>query len=226
LKAPREADWLDAKHLAKFLHFNTSKGQLLEVNRRKPFGESKLVSDASWADGEEDYRSCSGRRLKVNGYRVGYGTGIQPGLPALSSGESELRAMSQGSCELLFVIHILRWMGIEMGVKVEAIVANDASAALANARKLGPGRMRHVETQALFLKGLVRNGTVRLEKNTSQDNTADLHTKKLPAARFLELSKMIGVCTCDVNKFPKLQMKRVNVIADIRKLAQSETARA
>jgi len=55
LKAPREADWLDSKHLAKFLHFNTSKGQLLEVNRRKPFGESKLVSDASWADGEEDY---------------------------------------------------------------------------------------------------------------------------------------------------------------------------
>ena len=72
----------------------------------------------------------------------------------------------------------------------------------------------------------MRNGTVRLEKNTSQDNTADLHTKKLPAARFLELSKMIGVCTCDVNKFPKLQMRRVNVIADIRKLAQSETARA
>jgi hypothetical protein len=176
LKAPREADWLDAKYLAKFLHFNTSKGQRLEVDRSKPFGESKLVSNASWEDGEEDYRRCSGRRLKV--------------------------------------IHILRWMSIEINVKVEAIVANDSSAALANAGKLGPGRMRHEETQALFLKGLVRDGTVSLQKNTSQDNTQDLHMK-LPAAQFLEFSKMIGVSTCDENKFTKLPMKRVNVIANI-----------
>jgi hypothetical protein len=72
--------------------------------------------------------------------------------------------------------------------------------------------MRHVETQALFLEGLVRGGTVSLEKNTSQDNTADLHMKELPAARFLELREKIGVCTCDVNKFLKLLMKRENVI--------------
>jgi hypothetical protein len=103
-------------------------------------------------------------------------------------------------------------MDIEMNVKVEAIVANDSSAALANAGKLGPGRMRHVETQALFLEGLVRGGTVSLEKNTSQDNTADLHMKELPAACFLELREKIGVCTCDVNKFLKLLMKRENVI--------------
>jgi hypothetical protein len=152
---------------------------------------------------------------------LGFGTGVQPGLPALSSGEAELRAMSQGSCELLFVIHILRWMG----VKVNAIVANDASAALANARKLGPGRMRHVETQALFLKGLVRNGTVKLEKNTSKDNDADLHTKKLPAARFVELCKLIGVVKIDIALYPKLELKRVNKITDIRSLA-SKTVRA
>ena len=174
MKAPREADWLDAKHLAKFLHFNTSKGQRLEVDRSKPCGESKLVSNASWENGEKDYCRCSERLLKV--------------------------------------IHILRWKSIEINVKVEAIVANDSSAALANAGKLGPGRMRHVETQALFLEGLVRGGTVSLEKNTSQDNTADLHMKELPAARFLELREKIGVCTCDVNKFLKLLMKRENVI--------------
>jgi len=164
------------KHLAKFLHFDDTEGQRLEVDRSKPFGESKRVSNASWEEDEEDYRKCGERLLKV--------------------------------------IHILRWKGIEINVKVEAIVANDSSAALANAGKLGPGRMRHEETQALFLKGLVRDGTVSLQKNTSQDNTQDLHMK-LPAAHFLEFSKMIGVSTCDENKFTKLPMKRVNVIANI-----------
>eukprot|EP00969_Alexandrium_andersonii_P351522 15435628-Alexandrium_andersonii.AAC.1 len=65
-----------------------------------------------------------------------------------------------------------------MGWELKPTIFNDASAVLANAAKLGPGRMRHLEVQSLFVKEAVRKRRVRSVKETSQKNVPDVFAKK------------------------------------------------
>ena len=52
----------------------------------------------------------------------------------------------------------------EMGLLVRIKMKTDAQAALQNASKLGPGRIRHLELQAAYLKECVRKKLIHLEK--------------------------------------------------------------
>eukprot|EP00969_Alexandrium_andersonii_P131504 5815139-Alexandrium_andersonii.AAC.1 len=60
-------------------------------------------SDADWAGSRRDYRSTSGRCFFVGGMLVSMASNTQPGLPGLSSGESELRSLSAAASEALYL---------------------------------------------------------------------------------------------------------------------------
>eukprot|EP00974_Lingulodinium_polyedra_P078458 7597399-Lingulodinium_polyedra.AAC.1 len=99
--------------------------------------------DASW-----DVRSTTGVRVVVDDFKIHSLCQTQTGLPSLSSGESELRSLSAGAQLGLYVQTVFG----EFGHDMKLYLGSDASAALANASKLGPGRLKHVDRLALFVK--------------------------------------------------------------------------
>lgn len=106
----------------------------------------------------------------IGGGHVARLVDTQPGTPALSTGESELRALSRGVAEGQLLRHIFEDFGFE-GIRTK--VKSDASAALANAAKLERGRMRHVMVSSVYAKECVRRKQLMPAKVSSELNLAD-----------------------------------------------------
>ena len=96
---------------------------------------------------------------------------------ALSSGESELYALTKGASQALGFIALTR----DLGSYMHAVVHTDASATLGIVNRQGLGKLRHVKVQYLWLQEKVRDKTLEVVKIHGPDNPADLMTKYLPA---------------------------------------------
>ena len=157
--------------------------------------------DSVWA-GSSDLKSTSGVRITLMGMKIYSSSTTQRGLPALSSGEAELRSMSKAV--------VVREMGMELSI----VMRTDSAAALANASKLGPGRIRHLELQAAYLKECVRKRYVRIEKMSGKDNTSDILTKHYNAEVIRRMRPKIGIIT-SVNNYVEVPFTKVNDWKDI-----------
>ena len=104
---------------------------------------------------------------------LGHYSTTQLGLPALSSGEAELRSLTRAGCEGVYAKYLLS----EFGFKTTVKISGDASAALPAAAKLTGGRMRHSRACESFIKQLVKRKIVQLEKTGTKENTGDMMTK-------------------------------------------------
>jgi hypothetical protein len=95
----------------------------------------------------------------------------QAGVLELSSGASEMRALSNAAFEAVFARHVLEEFGVR---DVIPIIYSDTTAAFANTEKLGPGRMT--------LDGfghVVRRRQVRLGRIDKNLNIAGAATNRL-----------------------------------------------
>ena len=181
----------------------------------------KVFVDSDWAGDPDDARSTSGVRISYRNCKVMASSLTQHGVPALSSAEAELRAMSRGYCDGKFVQLLLQ----ELGVSARLELWGDSSAALSNAAKLGPGKLRHVVTSALLIKTAVRHKDVVLRKVPSELNLADMHTKYHGPARHLELCGLLSLRTAAdyteaIDGAKKVELKKLNVLRDIGPVAK------
>ena len=96
-------------------------------------------------------------------------------LIALSSAEAELYGTVRASCELLGCRSMARDYGKELGCRLYA----DASAALGIIQRLGLGKVRHLETNTLWVQQACRTKLIQYHKVPGEDNPADILTKHL-----------------------------------------------
>ena len=113
----------------------------------------------------------------------------QQGLPALSSGEAEIRASSRGASEGLLTQNILRGLGLDLPLRLWT----DSSAARQAARKLGVGRMRHLNVHDLFVQTLIEQKGATIHKIAGVENRADRLTKYPAKDMFEKMSVRIGI---------------------------------
>ena len=105
---------------------------------------------------------------------------------ALSSGEAEYYSMVKAASEGLG----LRAMTADYGDPLPPWMYVDATAAMGVAQRVGLGKLRHLDTQTLWLQQAVRQKRVGLSKVLGTSNPADLMTKYTDAAT---LERMIGI---------------------------------
>ena len=105
---------------------------------------------------------------------------------ALSSGEAEYYSMVKVASEGLG----LRAMTADYGDPLPPWMYVDATAAMGVAQRVGLGKLRHLDTQTLWLQQAVRQKRVGLSKVLGTSNPADLMTKYTDAAT---LERMIGI---------------------------------
>ena len=100
-------------------------------------------------------------------------TAVDLQVVAVSSGEAEFYALGAGSAAALGVKELLQELGITVKVKVYC----DSSAGRGIAKRIGSGRVKHLQTRFLWVQEKVRHRELEVAKVGSRDNRADLGTK-------------------------------------------------
>ena len=97
---------------------------------------------------------------------------------AKSSAEAELYGVVRGATEGLGMVTLLKDLGSVVGVQMHV----DASAAMGIIERQGLSRVRHIDTNVLWLQEVCARKVVLVQKVPGEMNPADLTTKHLSVA--------------------------------------------
>ena len=107
---------------------------------------------------------------------------------ALSSGEAEFYGLVATASEALGMVAMTE----DFGDKVESFLYADASAAIGVANREGLGRIRHLDTQSLWLQQALRQRRLGLGKVLGTENPSDLMTKHVDSKLLNQHVKCMG----------------------------------
>ena len=130
--------------------------------------------DSDWAGDKVSRKSTTGVILKVGGDAIKTYSRNQKTI-ALSSGEAELYATVSGMAEAIGIQSIC----YDFGFNCEIRCFSDSSAAVGIVKREGIGKVRHLQTQFLWVQEMTSNGKATIHKVGTNDNPADLLTKYL-----------------------------------------------
>ena len=94
---------------------------------------------------------------------------------ALSSADAELHGVVRASAETMGLISMYK----DFGTHMSGVVLGDASAALSIVARRGLGKLRHLDTNYLWIQEKAAKGDLNFKKVAGVDNGADLFTKTL-----------------------------------------------
>ena len=160
-----------------------------------------VFSDSDWGGCAETRRSTDSHVVVLGGAVVTTTTQTQPGLPATSSPDAELRGISRACREALFVYELAtKDFGLEVQVPR---LWSDSSTGIMAAKRIGPGsKLRHLEVCEFYVQGAVQAGKVLLRKVKGTENPGNFLTKHaktgrevqeaLPSLGMVDLKTMAG----------------------------------
>ena len=146
------------------------------------------LADADHASDEETRRSVSCSQEFFGGHLIDC-EAIRQACIALSSGESELYALTLCSARVLFLHSLLQGFGFSHLATPEAY--SDSSAARGIAGRSGVGRIKHMATRHLWLQEARATGRIIIKVIDTIQNTSDLGTKYLDQGRRSVLISML-----------------------------------
>ena len=169
---PVNRDWEPVRRLVRYLIENPR--MVMQYEFQDTVKQIDGYCDSNWAGCRTTRRSTSGASLMAGKHLLKSYSKTQATV-AMSSAEGELYAMVTAASESLG----LKAMARDFGVELDVWLWVDASAAIGIARRKGLGKIRHIETQALWVQDAVRQRRVNLKKVDGKLNPSDIHTKYL-----------------------------------------------
>ena len=186
MSAPCNGDWAPLKRIGKFLK-GTPRLVTLYEWQDMPTGFD-CFTDSNWAGCRATRKSTSGAAFMHGKHLLKSYSRTQSNI-ALSSAEAELYATVVGASEGLG----FKAMGKDFGKSLEVRIHVDASAAIGIAQRKGLGKLRHLDTQALWIQDALRTRRVNVEKVLGTENPADLMTKHLGGPDLQKCLKKLGI---------------------------------
>ena len=185
MSAPRNGDWAAVKRVVRYLM-----GKPRLVWRFAGQAEPKFLSafsDSNWAGCHDTRKSTSGACIMHGGHLVKAYSRTQSNI-ALSSGEAEFYALVAAASEALGMAAMTE----DFGSRLAAYLYADASAAIGVANREGLGRIRHLDTQSLWLQQALRKKRLGVSKVPGAENPSDLMTKHVDAKLLGEHARSMG----------------------------------
>lgn len=146
-------------------------------------------TDASWADDKSNRRSTSGGLISVFGSYV-YWNAKQQKCVTLSSTESELYALSELMCEIIWT---RSWLTQVFGDTIKEsllLVDNQSAIQLADHDSVHQ-RSKHIDLRYFWIREHVHSKVVQLKWIPTEHQLADILTKALPLNRYHKLRSQI-----------------------------------
>jgi hypothetical protein len=186
MSAPTEEHWF---HLKKLVRFLIGSPRIVTKYKWQPVSNKLTIySDANWAGDKQTRKSTSGGSIMLNGHWLKSWAKSQSTV-ALSSAESELYACIKASSEGLGMMSMLK----DFGIEVQGDILSDASAALGIIARSGLGKMRHLDTNFLWIQQVSAEKRLRFGKVDGKENVADLMTKHVPKDLCRKFCDMMGI---------------------------------
>ena len=186
MAAPSKLSWQALKRLGRYL---AGAPRLVYTYKWQKADTIEVYSDTDWAGCGKTRKSTSGGVAMVGAHAVKTWSSTQPQV-SLSSGEAEFYGTVRASGMGLGFQSLLRDLGCELKVRVWT----DSSAAIGICTRQGLGKLRHLDTQTLWIQQAVRSGRVDLRKIGGDVNPADLLTKHMSSQD--KLRKLVELFGC------------------------------
>jgi hypothetical protein len=132
--------------------------------------------DADWANDSQDRKSTTGFVLYVYGNPVVWSSRKQP-IVTLSTCEAEYVAAASAACEAVWIMKILK--DLQVDVPLPVALKEDNSGCIQVANNPETKRSKHIDVKFHFIRELIFNGKLELQKISSEDQIADIFTKAL-----------------------------------------------
>ena len=142
----------------------------------------KGFSDSDWAGNPDDRRSTSGYAFHIGSGVVSWSSKKQPTV-SLSSTESEYKALTNATCEAIWLRRILA--DLEEAQSGSTCINCDNHSAIKLAHNpIYHARTKHVELQYHFVREKIESNEIELIFCNTKDNMADIFTKPLGKIKF------------------------------------------
>ncbi|RVW72768.1 Retrovirus-related Pol polyprotein from transposon RE2 [Vitis vinifera] len=188
MQKPTTNHWAAAKRLLRYLKQTMFHGILLQKHDQF---QLKTYSDANWASDMDTRVSTTAFITFIGPNPISWSARKQRAV-SRSSTEAEFRALATATSETVWLHSLIKELGLTLREAPQMFSDNIG----ANHFSLNPvqhTRMKHIDIDLLFVRDLVKKGTIRVQHIHTIDQLADLLTKSLSRQRFQLLRSKIGV---------------------------------
>ena len=185
MQEPKESSVTALKRLARYL---IGKPRMLY---RYPWQEAfggDVYADTDWAGCIRTRKSTTGGLIMIGKHLIKSWSSTQPSV-TMSSGEAEMVGVTKAAAAALGFRSLLADFGLDWPMRVWT----DSTASIGMCSRQGLGKVRHLDTQIMWIQQRIRNHDIDLYKVLGEENPADLMTKaSIPADRAEHLLELMG----------------------------------
>ena len=142
--------------------------------------------DASHAICPNTRRSRTGFFVTLNGNLLSFKSKLQPGVPAQSSTAAEYRALSDALNEVIWIVMVLKELGIKVRKPIMFREDNEATIKLSE-NNMASARSKHIDLRHHVIRYHNKQGTICLSYCPTSEMIADMLTKCLALPAFQRL---------------------------------------
>ncbi|KAK2406745.1 putative mitochondrial protein [Trifolium repens] len=188
LQKPTMSHYKAACRVVRYLKMNPGKGLFYP---RDSDIQVLGYSDADWAGCVDTRRSTSGYCFFIGNSLVSWKAKKQVTI-SRSSSEAEYRALSTATCELIWLLFLLRDLKITCS-KLPVVYCDSQSALHIASNLVFHERTKHLDIDCHLVWEKLHQGLLKLLPISTADQVADFLTKALPSPKFNQFVSKLGL---------------------------------
>jgi hypothetical protein len=205
---PTVHHWSAVKRLLRYLQQIASLGLLI---RKASTLTLQAFLNSDWAGCPDDRRSTGGLRVFLGSNLISWSSRKQP-IVSRSSTKVEYRSIANTAAKLIWLQSLLQELGVFLK-HPPTLWCDNVGATYLIANPIYHACTKHIKIDVHFVREKVANGALVVKFISSKDQLADLFTKALPTACFLQLRNNLNVSSSPLRLRGRIKANSSNLIS-------------